>query len=631
MSDRSPIRSDEMVRALSAAAAAVRLYPPTSDIPAQAVAHAVEVCATVTASSGPARFTVEPKSFKLGDQVIGEHTAHVAALAEALYAHQVGNLIVAPGLTESEVNVFLRCASAEPAAVREEGGLRSVLVTAGVTHLAVIELTMRASTEEGLAGIDLTSAPLDVIGPAVVRATADWARSASGGEGVDALAAAIGSLESAARDLASERIAQAMARLDEQTRIAVLAAALRTDSAGRDMDGMLSVIAGMKPATLARLLKLAASRTGTDASTILGRLDLTPDAARAIALLLRPAGAAGVDTGVPARVDAAAIAEDAMEEDALDDARIRAAVEGASPALAAGRALATAISLAGERPGPDALDAVGAAIGPALAGGAFEQVVAAAAMLDAAARDATLEPTVRRARAALVDLASLARACERVHDDATAQAAAPVFALAGATGAEALLSAWAGAEPARRRTLEAVVRADADQVLTVAGRRVRAGDPGEAIAVIGLLGRLGDRRAAPVLAQALDNRNAEVRAAAVESLAQLDTPEAWRVVAGALHHRDEQTASRALYEIRMARARGAVQDLIATLSSPRSARSWGFKREVVDCLKDLRAVEAVPALKREAGHIFAFTTKRRMLRQAARDALEAIKAGPERG
>jgi hypothetical protein len=171
MSGQGDMRAEEVVRALAAAAAAVRLYPPTSEIPAQTVARFVQVAEAITsAAKGPVRFVIEPKHFKLGDQVVAEGQTQVTGLAEMLYAHQAGQLIVAPGLTADEAGSFLRCAGSDPSAVREEGGLRTVIVAAGVTHLAIIEVTLRASTEEGLAGIDLTSAPLDTIGPAVLRA-----------------------------------------------------------------------------------------------------------------------------------------------------------------------------------------------------------------------------------------------------------------------------------------------------------------------------------------------------------------------------------------------------------------------------------------------------------------------------
>jgi hypothetical protein len=179
MSGQAEIRAEEIVRALAVAAAAVRLYPPTSEIPAQTVDRVISVSeAVTTAARSPVRFAIEPKGFKLGDQLFGEGQAQVVGLAEALYAHQIGQLIVAPGVTAEETSAFLRCVGSDPSAVREEGGLRHVMVTAGVAHIAVVELTLRASNEEGLAGLDLTSAPLEVVGPAVLRSAADWARSA---------------------------------------------------------------------------------------------------------------------------------------------------------------------------------------------------------------------------------------------------------------------------------------------------------------------------------------------------------------------------------------------------------------------------------------------------------------------
>lgn len=628
MDERASVRVEEVVRALGAAASSLRLYPPTSELPAAAVARAVEISSAVTSAAGaPVRYGVEPKAFKHGDQLIGETSAQVSGLAEALYAHQVGQLIVAPGLTAPEVLAFLQCVASDAAAVREEGGIRSVLVAAGVSHIAVIELTLRASTEEGILGLDLTSAPLEVIGPAVVRAAADWARSAASGTGRDQVGAAIDGLESAARDLAAGRIAEAMSRLDEQTRSAVLAAAVRKDTTGRAMDGMLSVIADMKPATLARLLALAAGRAGSDPASLLGRLRLPPEAARAVMLLLRPNPRSEMESGVPPTTDAAAIAGAAVDETEEDEARIRAQIAASSPALAADRALGTALALAQRDLNAEAIDAVGDAIAPALSAGAFAQVGAAITLLERAGADPTLETAVRKARSALTDGERLAAAAAHVRDQGAAHEAIPVFAAAGPTGAEALLTAWSGVSGTHKHALELVLQGDADQVLTVAGRRVRSSDVAQASDVIALLGRIGDRRAAPVLAQALENPSSDVRAAVIEALARMNTPETWRVIATTLHNPDEATARRALYEVRMARSAAAVPDLIATLGSPRPSRSWEFKREVVDCLKELRAVEAVPALKREAGHLFAFTAKRRVLRQAAREALAEILAG----
>jgi HEAT repeat protein len=364
---------------------------------------------------------------------------------------------------------------------------------------------------------------------------------------------------------------------------------------------------------------------------LLARLELSPEAQHAVMLLLRSNPRSETESGVPPVTDAPALAREAVAESEDDDARIRAQLASSSPSLAAARALGTALRLAERDRNVGAIDAVGDALGRALAAGAFKEVAAATAMLAEAATDPALEMSVRRARQPLADPETLAKACGHVRDAASAEAAAPVFAAAGAAGAEALLSAWERTQGTPKQALEIVARFDADQVLVIAGRRVRSGQDASTTDLIALLGRIGDRRAAPVLGQALENRSAEVRVAAVETLARMDSDDAWRVVAGALHHSDEGTARRALYEIRMAEARRAIPDLIAALTSPLPSRSWEFKREVVDCLKELQATEAVPALKREAGHIFAFTAKRRMLRQAARDALVAIREDPPRG
>ncbi len=161
----------------------------------------------------------------------------------------------------------------------------------------------------------------------------------------------------------------------------------------------------------------------------------------------------------------------------------------------------------------------------------------------------------------------------------------------------------------------------------MAGRRVRHEDPAQARELVGLLARLGDRRAATALAQALEHPSTDVRAAAVSSLAALGTEQAWRSVASALRHSDEGTASRALAEIRTGRPPVAAPELVSILDLRRPIeRSWEFRREVIECVGEMRVREAVPALKREAGRLFAFGHSRRALRQTARDALAKIAA-----
>jgi HEAT repeat protein len=620
--------AEEVVRALAAASAAVRLYPPTSEIPAQTVNRFVRMADAVTsAAKGPVRFVIEPKRFKLGETVVAEGQAQVSGLAETLYAHQAGQLIVAPGLSVEEANSFLRCIGSDPSAVREEGGLRNVIIAAGVTHIAIIEVTLRASTEEGLAGLDLTSAPLDAIGPAVLRAAAGWARSAATGEGRDELGEVIQGLESAARELAAERVAQALLQLDEQTRGAVLAAAIRTDSAGRNMDGMLSVIAGMKPATLARLLALAASRTGADPHSLMAKLTLPPEAMRALELLLRPSPRTESESGVPPTIDAAALAGDATLESEEDESSITEAKRTLVRTSSAPRALLTTVRIVEHSQRPESLDALAEALPDAICAGAFGAARAALEVVDRLSERPDMDTSIARVRHALAQPDALAQGLSAVTNTAQALDAASVLSAAGPAGGDALVSAWLRAGEPTRAVLDHVARATPEQMLTAAGRRIRSGDPGEVRDLTVMLGRLGDRRAVSPLSLALDHDSPDVRSAAITALASLDNDEAWAAVVSALTHPDQSTARAALAAIRKADRRRAVPALLAVLQlHARGTRNQELKREIIEDVRRMKAVEAIPVLERIASRKFAFGRKVRELRDLARQAVSDLQA-----
>jgi hypothetical protein len=627
MTAQAQVGAEEAVRALAAAAAAVRLYPPTSEIPAQAVARFVQIASAVTAAHGPVRFAVEPKTFKWGDVIVGEGQAYVTAFAEALYAHQAGQLIVAPGVDATETLAFVHCAASDPSAAREEGGLRSAMVAAGVSHIAVVELTLRASTEEGLAGLDLTSAPMDAIAPAVVRAAAAWAKTAAGGQGRDEVAEVIGGLEAATRDLATERVRLALLQLDAKTRAAVLAAALRTDPAGRAMDGMLAVIAGMKPATLALLLSLAAGRTGADPQSLMSRLELPPEAARALALMLRASPRSESDCGVPPTVDAEALASDAVAETEQDEESVRRSVESADHAAAATRALATTIVLARRSPDSESVTALGDAMGPALGSGAFRLLCAALNLLNDVDAQPGLEVAVLRAKHVLAQPDLLAAGCATSGDPATARDAGAVLAAAGVAGAEALVDTWIAAPESRRVSLIEGARTVPDLVIAPAGRRLRTAAPPEARDLVALLAGLGDRRAVGALAQALDNPAGDVRARAIEGLAAIGTDDAWSSVVSSITHPDEATVRAALAAIRAGGRRQAVPAMMAALQikSP-GARNRRLNREIIEEVRQMGAVEALPALRQIASRRFVFGRAARELRDTARAAVADLQS-----
>lgn len=622
MDAREQVRADEVVRSLAAAAAAVRLYPPTSEIPSQAVARFVSVATIVTSRSGPVRFVVEPKTFKWADEPVGEGQAHVVAFAEALYAHQVGQLIVAPEIDSAETLAFVRCVASDPAATREEGGLRAVAVASGVNHIAVIELTLRASTENGLAGLDLTSAPLDVIGPAVVKSAADWARSASSGSGDDEVADVIGSLEAATQELATERVAQALLQLDEKTRAAVLAAAVRPDGAGKTMEGMLSVIAQMRPATLARLLTLAAARTGSDPHSMLSKLELPPEALRALTLMLRDSPRTEGESGVPGAVDVTAMATEATSDTEADEIAVRQAVASADRYAAATRALSTSLMLVQRSPDAETFAALSDAAVKGLSAGAFTLVHEALRAFDEASDQPGLDPVLTHARQQIAARDTLAEGLSHLSEPLQATDAAAVISAAGAPGADALLDAWATSSEDRRRVILETARLAPEHIIASAGRRLRNAGPAEARSLLRLVSQIQDRRAVGVLAQALDSESPEVRAIAIDGLAALGSDDAWSSVASSLTHPDEATALIALATMRDARRRQAIPAMLAVLRLKASGtRNHKLKREIIGAIGTMGATEAEPDLRVLASRRFAFGRKARELRDAARRAI----------
>jgi hypothetical protein len=624
MIEQTQAHAEDVLRTLAAAAAAVRLYPPTSQLPIQAVERFVESANVVTRDTGHLRLLVEPKAFKFTDVLIGESNAQISSLAETLYAHQVGQLIVAPDIRADEAMTFVRCVAADPKAAREEGGLRSIIVGAGVTHIAVIELTLRASKEEGIAGMDLASAPLEAIGPEVVRAAAKWARSAAGGEGVDDVGAAIGSLETAARDLAASRVAQALMRLDETTRVAVMTAAFRTDSSGKRMEGVFDIVAQMNPATLARLLTLVAARGSVEPSSLLSQLKLPPEAMRAIALLMRPSPETDPAREIPSgEPDIAGIVE-TVESDEEADAEMTDRLVGAAPRLAASRGLHTTLALARTAPTADNVAAVGDEMLAALKAGAFEAVRDGLTFFESAATDSALTSAIGRARAGLADSAILEAAMRTARAASPADVAA-VLAAAGPTGADVAMSVWVDAEQDDRTSLQRAFAMMPEAVITAAGRRLRTADPFEAVQLTELLAVVGDRRAVPALRQTLDNAFPEVRLAALTALSRLGSDEAWRTVYDALRSDEQGTARHALALVRAADARGAIPVMLEIAAARGSGnRNREVKREIIDCLGAMHAEEARPVLRRLAGKRFAFGKAAKELRAAARAALVAM-------
>jgi len=620
----APARAEEVLRLLAAAANAVRLYPDSSPLRTQAIARFVEACESATGAA-PVRYVVDRKRFVVAETAVGEHHPGVAALAETLHALQVGQLIIAPGVSAQEASAFLDVLVDDAKQVRASGGARERLTGAGVSNIAVVEVSLRASAEEGIAGVDLTAAPLDEIGRELPTVARRWYESAASGDGSDEMTAALQRLESASRDLAAQRVAQALLQLDERTRTHILAAALKADASGKRMDGMLDVVAKMSPAALARLLRLVGDMAGKEPGELAGLIELPPEAMRELLACLSPGAQSAEERGVPPEVDVSEIADEVAEDAEEDTDRIAQLVQGAQTVSPAGRALRTMLDVARLRPSPESVRALGEALPAALRAGAFTEAAEAVDVLSDLSADAGLQAEAAHALTALSAPDVLSSACVALATAPDTPGAAHVLAAAGSAGAEAVVRTYIETDEAGRVALQPVVAQLMDAVAPVASRVVRHGDATAAAAMVRLLGSLGDKRVMPTLEQALEHLDSQVRSVAIEAIAAMGVPESAASLQRALGHWDPETRRAAAAAIGRHRIRQAVPGLLRVLEDAGVRdRNHDLKKEVLRSVEALQASEAVPTLRKIAGRRFVFGRRNREIRYRAESVLAAL-------
>lgn len=621
--------SEGLLRLLAGAAAASRLYPPTSPLRLEAFGRFVAQANAVTEAYGTVQYRVDRGRFVVADTAVGEGLQQVAALAETLHALQVGQLIIAPGVTDTEVSRLLDVIGGDARAIRMSGGVRSALLGAGVTTIAVVEVSLRASTEAGILGLDLTASPLDEIATELTRSAATWQQDAlAGGEATDIVATAIGRLETAARGLAMKRCAEALRLLDENTRADLLANALTMDAAGTHMTAVLDIVAHMQPAALARLLRLTAAMSAQHPDTLLGSLDLPPDLLAEVAALLTPASRALSGREPPPGEEAAAISREIAAADEADTAHIDRLIRAATPRSAAARGLATVLTIARERPSEETLRAVAEALGSAVSSGAFDEVSQAAELLAELADDPALAPAVQAARAELSSPEILRECVARILDDPTTTGAHALLVAAGAPGAEALVDGIFEAPAARRANLMPAILEMAEYVSVIAGRTLRSSDPAAALGTIDMLAATGARRLLPTLALALEHLDIGVREAAIDAIAASDGPERSKILQKALSHWDPQTRRLAARGIGRAGVTDAVPALLRVIAEVNLfERNYELKKEVLKSLEVLGSPQAIPVLERLARRPVVIGKKNRELRYLARRVLQTLQQG----
>ncbi|MHB1451238.1 MAG: hypothetical protein ACYCXR_05330 [Coriobacteriia bacterium] len=622
----SVARAEDLLRALSVAMHAVRLYPQASPMRAEAIVRFTASAREITRNTGPLQYRIDRNRFIIGDTAVGEAVPQVAALAEMLHALQVRQLIVAPEVTDEEIVRFLEILNGDSAALRASGGFRKALLEAGIANVAVVEVTLRASTESGLLGLDLTTSPLEEIAPELAGAAEAWAAGAAAGGGTtDEVADAIAQLEPAARDLAMSRCAEALRLLDEQSRLSLMNAALTRRSDGAVMDGMLGVVAHMPPAALARLLRMTALMREDDPNDLAGALELPPEVMAEVAALMRPAPASDEARGIPAEADVSGIVAEVTGADEADMLELDRLVAGTTERDTAARGLATALRIARVRMSEDAVRAIGDAIPGAGAAGALPEVAAAATLLAEVAEDPALTVAALAARGAVSDPA-LARECVRqLLLDPSSTPARSLLQAAGSTGAEALVESYAQGDQNARSRLVPTIEALSESVAPVAGRVLRSGEPAAALAVTRMLEAMASRRLIPTIALGLEHLDARVREAAVVAIAQTPGGESLQILEKCLLHWDPETRRITAREIGVARLEGAVPALLKVISVAEvNERNYELKKEVLKSLDVIGSDRALPVLRRLASRRLVIGKKNRELRYLAGRVLDSI-------
>lgn len=590
-------RAEEVLRFLAGAAVAVRLYPGSSPLRASALADFARVSAEA-AAAGPLRYLVDPERFVFDGSPIAESFPQVEALCKALHALQAGQLIIAPGVTADETRAFLDVLGADPLAVRAAGGAREALARAGVSDIAIIEVSLRSAETPGIAGMDLTTAELADIAAELPRLAETW-RDGTGGQAEDELGAAIDTLESAARDLASQRVAEALLRLDEASRVRVLSAAMTTDATGTPMRGMLKAVARLTPAALARLLLLAAGASGREPSALAGALELSPETAAALARLLATGAeaASGMAREAPAGPTPTELAAQVAETQEHDSARIEKLVGAARRDPAAARALLTAARIVALRPSTDSVLALGDALGAAADAAAWDAVAQAAETLRGLDTHPALEPEAARVRAAL---------------------------------AETLVDRYAAADAAGRRALRPLLGRMAESTAPAAAKAMRA-DPTSAGVMVALLLSLHDKRLLPLVMRAIEQLDATARDAAIVAIADEGGADAEALLVRLVRSGDADLARDAAHELGRIGSEKATAALVETLQeSGGRRRNPELTQATLGALERLRAVEALPAIEALARRRPVWGRHARETRACARRAAASIRQEQDR-
>jgi hypothetical protein len=133
---------EPIVRGLTAAAKALRLYPPTSPIPRQAAETATASLAAFLVSEPVLSLKVVRDGLAWSGATVAPGAPGATELADSLRDHGVAEVDFLPNVNTDDLLAFLAAVIEKPEALCERGGLAAVLVSQGVDSVRTADVSL---------------------------------------------------------------------------------------------------------------------------------------------------------------------------------------------------------------------------------------------------------------------------------------------------------------------------------------------------------------------------------------------------------------------------------------------------------------------------------------------------------
>ncbi len=235
---------EQVVRALATAARALRLYPPTSPIPAQSLEAAETAVNAALAEEDVLCLNVRREGLSWRGEPLGKHTPGMKELADDLRSHGVAEIDFVGG-NAGEIAQLLGQSMREPADIVDQGAFSAILVAQGVETIRISEVQLTVVDTSALTPDEDVEDFLRSLASDPNRLRAWMTASAAGDpaafeEGLAELMSAVGP---GGREQLLSTLATSFADSPQETRDVLLRLALN-DGAARELVGGMGPLLG---------------------------------------------------------------------------------------------------------------------------------------------------------------------------------------------------------------------------------------------------------------------------------------------------------------------------------------------------------------------------------------------------